>query len=91
MINDIHRGSVDIIIQAPAKLNLFFEVLGKRADGFHEIETLMVPISLYDSIFFKEDPSGQIRLDCHGVPFLCSINGIIVQSYIKPVTQLLQF
>ena len=64
---DFHRDSVDIVIQAPAKLNLFFEVLGKRADGFHEIETLMVPIDLFDSIFFKEDPSGQIRLDCHEV------------------------
>ena len=63
---DFHRDSVDIVIQAPAKLNLFFEVLGKRADGFHEIETLMVPIGLYDSVFFKEDSSGQIQLDCHG-------------------------
>ena len=56
-----------IVIQAPAKLNLFFEVLDKRTDGFHEIETLMVPIGLFDSIFFKEDPSGQIRLCCHEV------------------------
>ena len=63
----LHRDSVDIVIQAPAKLNLFFEVLGKRADGFHEIETLMVPVDLFDSIFFKEDSSGQIRLDCHRV------------------------
>ncbi len=59
-----HRDSVDIVIQTPAKLNLFFEVLGKRADGFHEIETLMVPIDLFDSVFFKEDSSGQIQLDC---------------------------
>lgn len=63
----IHRDSVDIVIQTPAKLNLFFEVLGKRADGFHEIETLMVPIGLYDSIFFKEDSNGQIQFDCQRV------------------------
>jgi 4-diphosphocytidyl-2-C-methyl-D-erythritol kinase len=37
-------------VVAPAKINLFLKVLGKRSDGFHEIETLIVPISLYDMI-----------------------------------------
>ena len=37
-------------ILAPAKINLSLRVVGKRADGFHEIETLLAPISLYDKI-----------------------------------------
>jgi len=37
-------------ILAPAKINLSLRVLGKRPDGFHEIETLMAPVSLYDEI-----------------------------------------
>jgi len=37
-------------ILAPAKINLSLRILGKRPDGFHEIETLISPISLYDKI-----------------------------------------
>ncbi len=37
-------------IQAPAKVNLVLRVLAKRPDGFHEIETLMAPVSLADEL-----------------------------------------
>jgi len=60
----IHRSATDVVVQAPAKLNLFFEVLAKRDDGFHEIETLMCPIDLYDTLFFRDEPDGRIRLEC---------------------------
>ena len=51
----IRRSATELVIQAPAKLNLFFEVLAKRTDGYHEIETLMCPIDLYDTLHFRED------------------------------------
>lgn len=38
---------------APAKLNLTLDVLSKRDDGYHEIDTLMVPVSLRDTIWFR--------------------------------------
>jgi 4-diphosphocytidyl-2-C-methyl-D-erythritol kinase len=61
---NVHRLAASAIVRAPAKLNLFFEVLGKRIDGYHEIETLMVPISLYDELVATSEPDGLIRVAC---------------------------
>jgi len=57
-------------IQARAKVNLVLRVLGKRQDGFHEIETLMVPISLADDVEVEVSVGSGITLACDepGVP-----------------------
>lgn len=39
-------------IQTPAKVNLLLQVLGKRPDGFHELETILLPVPLYDTLEF---------------------------------------
>lgn len=39
-----------IILPAPAKVNLFLRILGKRKDGYHEVRSLMQPVSLYDHV-----------------------------------------
>jgi len=64
----VRRTSSVVTVLAPAKLNLFLEVLGKRADGFHEIETLMVPVRLSDSLSFASAPDGVIHCHCHWHP-----------------------
>lgn len=38
-----------------AKINLGLEILRKRTDGYHDINTCFVPISMYDEIFIKQD------------------------------------
>src|SRR4051812_29198175 len=43
-------------VPAPAKVNLSLRILRKREDGFHEIETLMAPISLADTLVFEKAP-----------------------------------
>lgn len=53
-----------LLCRAPAKLNLFLEILGKRPDGYHELETLMVTVDLHDTLRFIDDPSGRITLRC---------------------------
>ncbi len=58
------RRADAVVVWAPAKVNLFLEVLAKRADGYHEIVTVLVAVSLYDTLEFKEDRSGQVQLWC---------------------------
>ncbi len=41
-------------IRAPAKINLTLRVVGKRADGYHLLDTIMVPVSLYDEIDIQQ-------------------------------------
>ncbi len=50
-----------LTVQAPAKVNLCLKVVGKRPDGFHELDTLFETISLSDRLTFRERPTG-IRL-----------------------------
>ena len=66
----IQRISAGWQVLAPAKLNLFLEVLGRRDDGFHELETLMVPISLFDTLTIHDDPARPLRLTCRWAPGL---------------------
>ncbi len=58
-----HYGP-SFVVHTPAKLNLFLEVRGKRPDGFHEIETVMVSVGLYDTLRFTPAASGQTRFTC---------------------------
>ncbi len=50
---------------APAKINLSLKILSRREDGFHEIETLIAPVSLYDEINIQRKKGGQ------GIDFHC--------------------
>ncbi len=49
---------------APAKTNLWLRVLGKREDGFHEIDTRMVRLSLQDRIRLKWRDDDHVVLKC---------------------------
>jgi 4-diphosphocytidyl-2-C-methyl-D-erythritol kinase len=44
---------------------LFFEVLAKRDDGYHEIETLMAPLGYFDTLSLIDAPDGRISLQSH--------------------------
>jgi 4-diphosphocytidyl-2-C-methyl-D-erythritol kinase len=47
-------------VPAPAKLNLFLHVVGKRDDGYHLIDSLMVPIDWCDTLHFERRSDGRL-------------------------------
>ena len=58
----VHRT---VLTRPPAKLNLFLELLGKRGDGYHEIETVMVAIDWRDelTVSVTDEPGIRLRVD----------------------------
>jgi 4-diphosphocytidyl-2-C-methyl-D-erythritol kinase len=68
-------------LYAPAKINLSFEIKGRREDGFHEIETLMAPISLSDRLTIKRGRStGGIQFSCDDFSLSNSEENLVVQA-----------
>src|SRR4051812_12712618 len=69
-------------LRAPAKINLSFEVRGRRPDGFHEIETLMVPVSLFDRISIEKtaDRDRTIRFSCDDKSIPCGDDNLVVRA-----------
>lgn len=68
--------------EAHAKINLFLEVLDKRADGFHEIETLLCSVSLSDTLRYTLTKKQVIKL-CTNIPDLPAEDNLVykVASY----------
>jgi 4-diphosphocytidyl-2-C-methyl-D-erythritol kinase len=63
--------------QAPAKVNLVLEVLGKRDDGYHEIRSLVQTIDLCDNLVFE--PADDIYLEC-SEPVLETKGNLVVRA-----------
>ncbi len=62
--------AAELILPAPAKLNLMLHILGRRTDGYHELQTLFQFLDYADELGFARRTDGQIRLhsDLSGVP-----------------------
>ena len=50
---------------APAKINLFLRVTGRRPDGYHELDSIFVPISLCDQIRIEQRPASERSVTLH--------------------------
>ena len=43
-------------VKAPAKINLYLDVLGRRDNGYHDLDMVMLPLELHDTISFEKVP-----------------------------------
>lgn len=62
LLQDI--SSAPLLVEAPAKINLHLEVLGLRADGFHELAMVMQSLDLADRLAIEPRSDGAILLRC---------------------------
>ena len=54
---------------SPCKVNLLLNILGRRADGFHELETVLQPVQVFDRLTFARSGHGiQLSCDAPGLP-----------------------
>jgi 4-diphosphocytidyl-2-C-methyl-D-erythritol kinase len=60
----VYESRTLIEIWTPAKLNLFLEIKGRRPDSYHEMETLMVPVSIFDTLRASSTTEPGIELSC---------------------------
>lgn len=55
------------VVHAPAKINLALEVIGRQPDGYHQVETLLVPVRLCDTLVYQRSSA----------PLSCRVRGSI--------------
>jgi 4-diphosphocytidyl-2-C-methyl-D-erythritol kinase len=68
-------------LYAPAKVNLSFQIKGRREDGFHEIETLMAPISLSDRLTIERgQATDDIKFSCDDSSLPIGEENLVVQA-----------
>ena len=72
-----------IIRMAPAKINLYLEISGRRSDGYHDIESVMQTVTLFDKLTFTKHDSGgecKIELTCTEPSIPCDERNLVYKA-----------
>ncbi len=65
-----------LVLNAKAKINLYLDVTGKRADGYHLLETVMHTVSLCDTVTLKKTDRSGIEISCSDPLIPCNEKNI---------------
>jgi len=65
---------------APAKVNLSLRVLRRREDGFHEIESLMCPVSIFDTLDISHREEGGLEFVCDDASLPTGDDNLVVRA-----------
>ena len=71
---------MEVKVKAPAKINLTLDVTAKRADGYHEISTIMQAVDLYDTVTISDNDSGKVTVSCGYKGVSCDDSNICAKA-----------
>jgi len=67
-----------VTVQAPAKVNLTLRVLGRRPDGYHDLESVVAAVTLFDVLEFSA--SDDLHLACEGIPVSAGEDNLVLRA-----------
>ena len=67
-----------LTVQAPAKVNLMLRVLGRRPDGYHDLESVVAAVTLFDVLEFRA--SDALHLACEGIPVSAGEDNLVLRA-----------
>lgn len=67
-----------LTVQAPAKVNLTLRVLGRRPDGYHDLESVVAAVTLFDVLEFSV--SDDLHLACEGIPVSAGEDNLVLRA-----------
>lgn len=73
------QNAYQLVLPAPAKLNLFLHITGRRADGYHNLQTLFQFLDYSDTLSFNLRQDGEIQLSPE-IPAIPSADNLIVRA-----------
>ena len=73
------QQTVDLVCEAPAKINLFLHIVGRRSDGYHELQTAFQLLDFHDTLGFSRREDGRIVLHTP-LPGVADVDNIIVKA-----------
>jgi 4-diphosphocytidyl-2-C-methyl-D-erythritol kinase len=68
-----------LALEAPAKINLYLKVTGRRADGYHTLDTLMQKVNLCDELELRLCEQG-VHFSCPGSPVLENCDNLVYRA-----------
>jgi len=69
-----------LCLAAPAKINLYLKITGRRPDGYHELNTLMQKLALYDQVVLELVEQAGIHIDCSGADLPLDEGNIVYRA-----------
>ena len=76
--DELKSSSFSLACLSPSKINLFFRVISKRRDGFHDIASLYQAIGLYDILYFRK--SDKLELTCSDLKLKVDESNLVMKA-----------